>query len=122
MTVLTPAYQLSDRPMKRAASDLGCTLHVPHIPAHGWEYDPDPAVILVVNNSTETRWCQALLGQSLGWCFPLGRLQWKSTLQGQLVLYFGPDPVAFGSRFASFGVVIAAHRLFYERQTQAALW
>ena len=121
--MLTPAYQLSDRPMKRAASDLGCMLYVPHIPAHGWEFDPDPDVILVTNNSTETRWCQELLGRSSGWCFPLGRLQWKSTLQGQVVFYFGADPAAFGSRFASFGVTIAAGRLFFcDRPTQAALW
>ena len=84
---------------------LGCRLAVPHI-TRGWEWDSDTTAILVTNNATETAWWQDTAGHATAVCCPLGRLIWKSTLQGQTVLYFGPDIEGFRREFSPFGFVL----------------
>ena len=70
------------------------------------------AAIVLVNNCTETKWFAALAREAAAICFPTGRLQfWKpdrdteSPIQGQAVIYFGPDRSRFCDAFVAFGVV-----------------
>lgn len=76
-------------------------------------YDQDAVyqAILVTNNATDTRWCQALL-QRVAVCFTAGRVKfWRpgvdaqATRQGQIFFYFGEDPEVFDSVFSKFGTV-----------------
>jgi phage N-6-adenine-methyltransferase len=68
--------------------------------------------IVLVNNATETKWMQKLLGACSAACFPSGRVRfWKpektqaaTPLQGQAVIYFGGNPEAFCQRFSAFGI------------------
>ncbi|MCL2733845.1 MAG: phage N-6-adenine-methyltransferase [Actinomycetia bacterium] len=71
------------------------------------------AACVLVNNATETTWFQEVGGQAAAVCFPRGRLRfWQpgkesaAPLQGQAVLYLGPDPVAFRAEFVKFGIVV----------------
>ncbi|OQB78639.1 MAG: DNA N-6-adenine-methyltransferase (Dam) [Planctomycetes bacterium ADurb.Bin126] len=72
--------------------------------------DVTQAVVLV-NNATETRWFQALLGVASAVCFPAGRIKFwhpqkKSTpLQGQAVVYIGKNRKAFTQAFKDLGSV-----------------
>lgn len=100
-----PEYRKTPEPFRAAAAAIGCRLSVPHI-TRGWEWDTDPNVILVTNNATETAWWQFLGEQATAVCCPLGRLIWKSTLQGQTVLYFGADIYGFRREFIPFGFVL----------------
>jgi phage N-6-adenine-methyltransferase len=67
--------------------------------------------ILLVNNATETKWFQEALGVCSAVCFPAGRVKFLdphgapsgAPLQGQSLLYFGPNPAAFASAFEQFG-------------------
>ena len=60
----------------------------------------------MTNNTTETGWWQDTAAHATAVCCPLGRLIWKSTLQGQTVLYFGPDIEGFRREFSPFGYVL----------------
>jgi ParB family chromosome partitioning protein len=70
-----------------------------------------PAAILLANNATETRWLQEALGLARAVCFPRGRIKFLdeegnpsgAPLQGQAVLYFGPERARFVARFKEFG-------------------
>jgi len=68
----------------------------------------------LVNNATETVFGQKLLSVCNAACFPSGRIKFLDTqgdakgapLQGQMVLYFGPQSVRFIENFSTFGVCL----------------
>ena len=66
---------------------------------------------VLVNNATETRWFQRLLGFAEAVCFPQGRIKfWHPRkvavpLQGQAVIYFGKNREAFTEKFRPFGII-----------------
>lgn len=69
--------------------------------------------IVIGNNATETRWFQSLARACSAVCFPAGRISfWRPDktsampLQGQALLYFGPDRDAFQMEFGKYGVVV----------------
>jgi phage N-6-adenine-methyltransferase len=67
---------------------------------------------VLVNNGTETAWFHALAAEASAMCFPRGRVKfWHPTkqsapLQGQAVVYLGPDATGFRSEFLQFGFVM----------------
>jgi phage N-6-adenine-methyltransferase len=70
-----------------------------------------PEAIVLVNNATETGWFQELASIASAICFPRGRVKFwhpereSAPLQGQAVIYLGPNPGRFKSAFSSFGEV-----------------
>ena len=75
-----------------------------------WRSGAITAAIVLVNNATETAWFRTLIECASVVVFPSGRVRfWQpggevgAPLQGQAVLYFGPDCGAFLREFASFG-------------------
>jgi ParB family chromosome partitioning protein len=66
---------------------------------------------VLVNNATETRWFQKILNHSDAICFVKGRIKFLdvngettgSSLQGQVIMYFGIDVEKFDENFRSFG-------------------
>ncbi len=69
---------------------------------------------VLVNNATETNWFQVMLRVSTAVCFIKGRVRFLDVegnatgapLQGQAVLYFGPNRDGFLSAFEHIGVVL----------------
>jgi len=71
------------------------------------------AGIVFTNNATETAWFATLAEVAAVFCFPGSRCRcWKpdheptTPLQGQTIVYSGPDRAAFCERFAEFGLVL----------------
>jgi len=71
------------------------------------------AAIVLVNNSTETQWCQALQARCQAFCLPAHRISFVSpdskrksgNTRGQVFFYFGDDPDRFAAVFRFFGMV-----------------
>jgi phage N-6-adenine-methyltransferase len=69
--------------------------------------------IVLVNNSTETRWFQDLLRNCNEFCSINGRIKFVgidgrtggTSLQGQIILYFGSNLQKFEEYFSPFGIL-----------------
>lgn len=72
--------------------------------------------VVLVNNATETAWFQTVAAVAAAVCFPRGRVKfWQpgkeaAPLQGQAVIYLGPDSAGFASEFGPFGFVAMVNR------------
>ena len=70
------------------------------------------AAILLVNNATETDWFQRAFMRADAVCFPDGKIRFVHATRnsqagpcvGQVLLYYGPDPLGFCTVFATLGV------------------
>lgn len=70
--------------------------------------------IVLVNNATETGWFQEMAEVCSAICFPKTRIRFVdpqgnasgAPLQGQAILYFGPDGEGFAAAFHQFGFVV----------------
>jgi hypothetical protein len=67
---------------------------------------------VLVNNATETKWFQAIASKSSAICFPAGRVKFwhpdreSAPLQGQAVLYGGPNMELFIESHKEFGFCV----------------
>jgi hypothetical protein len=74
----------------------------------------DISGIVLVNNATDTQWFATLADVASAFCFPTGRFRYwhadrddnHTALQGQVLVYTGPDRAAFCRRFAPLGLVL----------------
>jgi ParB family chromosome partitioning protein len=71
------------------------------------------AAVVIVNNATETVWFHTLVARASAVCFPRGRVKFRrpggdlsTGLQGQAIIYIGPDADRFSDVFQSFGLVL----------------
>jgi phage N-6-adenine-methyltransferase len=68
----------------------------------------------LVNNATETNWFQTLAAIATALCFPRGRVKFwhpereSAPLQGQAVIYIGPNAETFRQEFHHFGFTVLA--------------
>lgn len=70
--------------------------------------------IVLVNNATETAWFQTIAAECSAICFPKTRIKFLdpqgnasgAPLQGQAIIYCGPQPHVFAEAFARFGLVL----------------
>jgi phage N-6-adenine-methyltransferase len=71
---------------------------------------------VLVNNATETKWFQAIASKASAICFPSGRVKFwhpdreSAPLQGQAILYGGPNWKRFISAHKEFGFCVTLQR------------
>lgn len=81
--------------------------------------------IVLVNNATDTAWFHDLASVASAVCFVRGRVKFldrtgkpaNTPVQGQAVLYVGPNVEHFRSRFSAFGLVVIPVREVLEAGT-----
>lgn len=88
--------------------------------------------IILVNNSTETKWFQRALGQAAAVCFTNHRIAFWNTdgkavsgnTRGQAFLYFSrqPDADRFEAAFGHLGAIMWRHRPDATEWVPDALW
>ena len=69
---------------------------------------------VLVNNGTETGWFQRLLDEAAAVCFVKSRIKFLdpegkpsgAPLQGQAIVYMGPNADAFAQQFSALGKVL----------------
>ena len=72
--------------------------------------------ITMVNNATETKWFQMILTEARAVCLIQSRVKFLdrlgnrtgTPLQGQAIVYFGPNVSEFGRVFSKFGCILWA--------------
>ena len=72
--------------------------------------------IVLVNNATETAWFHEIAAECSAICFPRSRIRFLdpegkasgAPLQGQAIIYCGPDVFEFCEAFTGFGLVVTA--------------
>ena len=70
--------------------------------------------VVLVNNATETVWFQRMASVCSAICFPRSRIRYltpngepaNSPLQGQAIIYSGPNADRFAAEFSSLGLVM----------------
>jgi len=70
--------------------------------------------VVLVNNATETVWFQRMASVCSAICFPRSRIRYltpngepgNSPLQGQAIIYSGPNADRFAAEFSSLGLVV----------------
>jgi phage N-6-adenine-methyltransferase len=69
--------------------------------------------VVLVNNATETAWFQTIAATCSAICFPKTRIRFLdpngnpgAPLQGQAIIYCGPDRETFKEIFSGFGLVV----------------
>lgn len=70
--------------------------------------------IVLVNNATETVWFQTIAAVCSAICFPKSRIKFLdpegntsgAPLQGQAIIYCGPDADLFAAEFCVYGLVL----------------
>ena len=69
--------------------------------------------VVLVNNATETGWFQEMAAECSAICFPRARIKFLdpdgnpgAPLQGQAIIYCGPDADVFEEAFQGFGLVV----------------
>lgn len=70
--------------------------------------------VVLVNNATETAWFQRMASVCSAICFPKGRIKFLdpkgnpsgAPLQGQAIIYSGPNVDKFDDDFSKFGLVV----------------
>lgn len=69
--------------------------------------------VVLVNNATETAWFQTVAAECSAICFPKTRIRFLdpegnpgAPLQGQAIIYCGPNASNFAEAFSGFGLVV----------------
>ena len=76
------------------------------------------AALVLTNNTSDTRWYQALLMANAAICIVRGRMRFlnrknnktDSAMQGQTIFYLGTDLDKFYQYFSPFGVIMVPFR------------
>ena len=77
--------------------------------------EPVDQAVVLVNNATETDWGQTLFSACTAVCFPAKRVRFESPsgergapLQGQMIVYLGPESERFHAQFCAMGACFHA--------------